>query len=319
MKMRAVCFPLSLVATALLVTSVLGQTTQRPDTGEIEEQKRNRLYEEFVDTFRKNPASAYITAKEYLEKCAEVNNRTNFVRKWVNLYERELKKWHVKRLIQEGKFDEAFEQGRAMLVIDPNDLDTLYTLVEGGLVAFTNGNKAVIPEAIKSARSALQLIEAAPSNYLKKDDAVGWLNFSLGIFLLTSSPTEAMAHFRKFAQCEACRNDPYMYSRFADAVWRAEYYPLVKEFNSRFKTPQQKATPEAESLKLRLFWATDLIVDALARAIALAGSNARFGDEKASWMLMLKDLYKFRNSGYETGLSDFIEEVLEEPFPRQPI
>lgn len=320
MKARADYLPLSLVVTLFLMSSVLGQTTHHPSSAENEEEKSARLYKQFVEIHRKNAAAALTLATEYLEMCAVENARSKFVKTWVSNYKKDLLRFHVKRLIEEKRFDEAFERGRAILSSHPNDFDTLFTLNEGGLLALAHGNKTVAAEAIAAARKALELIETDPSVILEKEPEVAaGLNFSLGIFLLISSPADAIAHFNKFAQCEPCVKNPLNYSRLADAIWKAEYSPLQTEFASRFKTPEQRASPEAEPLKLRLFWTADVIVDALARAVALADSDPRFSAQKASWLSMLRDAYRSRNSGYETGLSELIEQVLDEPFPRQPI
>ncbi|HEX8421949.1 MAG TPA: hypothetical protein VF634_00970, partial [Pyrinomonadaceae bacterium] len=66
----------------------------------------------------------------------------------------------------------------------------------------------------------------------------------------------------------------------------------------------------------------DRVMDAYARAIRLAGSDAKFQQAKTEWMQQLTDFYKFRNNNTTTGLDAFIASTaskpLPEPFTPQP-
>lgn len=221
------------------------------------------------------------------------------------------------RLVDEKNFAEAFRFGKEMLKSDPNDFVTLYTLVEGGVLACSNGNKAYAADASEYAKKALQLLENDTS-IDNRQQKLGLLYASLGIFYLTADPVQASAYFTKFSALDTVRNDPLMYGRVADAIIGAEFYPLQTEFNSRFRTSEARMSNEAEAIRLRLYLVIDFIVDALARAVALAGYDPKFEQLKKDWMERLVTLYKYRNSGYTTGLKELIDGILRVPFPRPP-
>jgi hypothetical protein len=60
----------------------------------------------------------------------------------------------------------------------------------------------------------------------------------------------------------------------------------------------------------------DRIIDAYARAVALAGTNPQNQAAKAQWMTQLTNFYKFRNNNSDAGLNEFIAGVLAKPLPQ---
>ncbi|HVQ37968.1 MAG TPA: hypothetical protein VMS31_10575 [Pyrinomonadaceae bacterium] len=224
-----------------------------------------------------------------------------------------LRKAHLKKLIEERSFTEAFALGREIVASEPQDVGTLFTLIDGGLFALSSGNTTFVPDASDYAKRALKLIESNRAWPESRGKNLGWLNYTLGIFLLTSAPTEAANYLYKAMQFEPFNLDASIYALLADALLGAQYIPIQQEFEARFKTYAQKLSLQAEPLRAKLNLAADHLIQALARAVALAGSNAKFAQAKAVWLKDLTELYKFRNSGYETGLSEYIEAALDKP------
>src|ERR1700754_451452 len=320
MKYRVVV--LSFIA-ALLTLPVLGQTTT-PQTGsvtptaETAQREKSELYTRFVDTYRnpKDQAGAYKLACDYLKRfTSDESGQADFLKKVTRHFEREAKRVHVKRLVEENNFDEAFRFGKEMLKSDPNDFVTLFTLVQAGVFGFVNGNKSYQADAAEYAKKAVVLLENDTS-IIDREATFGLLYISLGVFYLTADEGAARVYFAKFSELKTVKNDPRMYARVADAIIGAEFKPLIAEFESRFRTPQQRMSIEAKPLRLRVYHVTDFLIDVLARAIALAGLDRRFEHLTPDWMYKLISLYKYRNSGYITGLPEFIQESLNEPFPR---
>jgi hypothetical protein len=309
--------------TALLTVSVIAQSTN-PLTGstlptpENLEKEKTDLYKRFLETYKDQQASAFKTASDYLERFStDETPQSRYMKKFVRRYERAMRQWHVAKLVDERNFAEAFNFGSEMLKSEPNDFDTLYTLVQGGVLAFTNGNKSHGVDAADYAKRALKLIESDAS-VEKREEKLGLLYMSLGIFYLTSDNAQARIYLTRFSELETVKTDPRMYGRVADAIIGAEFYPLQNEFNSRFPTPQQKMSTQAEAIRLRLYLVVDFIIDALARAVALAGANPRFRHLTADWLDRLVTFYKYRNSGFVTGLPEFVLGTLHVPFPRPP-
>jgi len=58
------------------------------------------------------------------------------------------------------------------------------------------------------------------------------------------------------------------------------------------------------------------VIDAYARAVALAGNNPQYQVGKAEWTKQLTTLYKFRHENSDAGLSAFIAGVLATPMPQ---
>lgn len=294
------------------------QTGLVPLTAENRDREKADLYRRFLETYKNEQATAFKAASEYIERFPDDETpQARFMKKFAGLYERALRGLHLARLVDERNFAEAFRFGKEMLKSEPNDFVTLYTLAQGGVLAFTNGNKSYAGDGADFAKRALRLAEN-DARIDDREEKLGFLYVSLGIFYLTSNNAEARTYFAKFSGLETVRNDPRMYGRVADAVIGSEFDPLQREFNSRFTTPEQRMSTAAEALRLRLYLVIDFIIDALARAVALAGADPRFRNLTAEWLDRLIILYKYRNSGYSTGLPEFVVEILNVPFPRPP-
>ncbi|HET6980083.1 MAG TPA: hypothetical protein VFI24_27365 [Pyrinomonadaceae bacterium] len=315
------CLVLSAI-TATVVSAVLGQATQSsiisPSQEIEEEQAKTILYKKFLENSNTDQLSAYVLAREYLQKFPQETDVTRFLRKWVDYFtakEKMARKFQVKKLIEEKRFSEAFVIGRAFLVSDPNDIGMLYLLIQGGMLAVSNGDVSVLADATCYSKRALQLIESGQVSDSNRNRTLGWLNLTTGFFSLPSAPAEAAKYFYKTLEFDEFKKDAFTYSYLADAILGAEYLPLQREFSSRFITPEQRLSAAAEEIARKLNRTADYIIDALARAIALAGSNHELAQLKLEWMRTLISLWEFRNSGYQTGLNEYIEEVLAKPMP----
>jgi len=62
----------------------------------------------------------------------------------------------------------------------------------------------------------------------------------------------------------------------------------------------------------------DRIIDAYARAIATAGTDAKTQQSRTEWLTQMTTYYKFRNNGADTGLTEFIAASLQKPLPPKP-
>jgi len=210
----------------------------------------------------------------------------------------------------------SFAEGKQTLAAKPQDIATLINLVKCGLEELANGNGMFTTEATNDARMALRLMESHTS----QDESIrkatlGWLNCSLGIFTREKAPSEAAKYFFDALQFEEFKNDPYIYAYLADCILGASYIPLQETYSRSFITQEQKETPEAKTMMLKLNLVSDQIIELLAHAIGLADSNRELAhSERDKLMKILETLYKFRNSGYLTGLEDYIRATSQKLF-----
>lgn len=272
------------------------------------------LYKRFLENHKTDQPAAFEAAKAYLQKYPEESEQTRYLQRWVNSYSAITRRFHVRELITEKRFNEAFALGKEILTSEPEDMAVLYHLIDGGLYALDCGNETYIPDARKYAHEALKLVESGDGTDETRARTIGWLNRSLGIFYLRTAPSQAAKYLYRALEFEAFKKDPFIYRFIADAIIGAHYVPLKKELGSRFTTPEQRSSEQAEPIRVKLFLAVDHIIDALVRAIALA-SDAHSLQAKAAWMNTLRDFYRYRNSGYDTGLSEFMAAILIKPMP----
>jgi tetratricopeptide (TPR) repeat protein len=283
-----------------------------------DEEAKAALYNEFLKNYKTDTKAAYATAKEYLQKYPTESDQTKYLQKWITAYEakeKEGRKASVEDLLRQQKYAEAFGAAKTILADEPADVRTLNNAVFAALYAAgVNKNDSYNGEAANYARKAIQIIQSGQP-FEKRDDTLGWLNSALGFFSLKTNPSEAINYYIKAAGFEgASKKDPQTYLFLADAYRAAEYTKLAGEIKTRCSTGEQQATPDCKALSDRLNVVVDRMIDAYARAIALA-TDPKFAQAKASWMSELTAFYKFRHEGSETGLNEFISGILTKPLP----
>lgn len=306
---------LGAIASILMLPASAQPSSPLPDSTsqaqQSEEAAKQALDRKFVETHKKDEPTAYKIAKEYLQKYPQENDHVRYLKRWVAYYEKQ-RKSRFRELLNEKRIYEAFVRGKEILASEPDDVDTLSELTTGGLIALLSNNTAFVAAATNYAKQALRLIESGQST---DKELLLELNFALGIFTLESAPAESDAYLRKARQLADLRRDAKTYAFMADVILGAEYAPRNEAYQLRFNTLEKKVSPEGKAVMAQLSLVIDRVVDPLARAVALAGSDIELAELKALWIDKLTELYRFRNSGYDTGLSEYIEEVLNTPSP----
>jgi hypothetical protein len=287
-----------------------------------DEEAKAKLYNDFLAKYKTDPAGAYVIAKDYLQKYPADSDQTAYLKKWVTAYEvkqKEGRKANVEDLLRQQKYADAFGAAKVILAEEPADLRTLNNAVFAALYASgVNKNDSFNGEAANYARKAIQIIQGG-ATLDKKDDTLGWLNSALGFFSLKTNPSEAIGYYIKAAGFEgAAKKDPQTYLFLADAYRSAEYTKVAGDFKTRCATGEQQATPDCKALSDRVNAVVDRMIDAYARAIALA-TDPKFAQAKAAWMSELTAFYKFRHENSDAGLNEFIAGILAKPLPTEPI
>jgi tetratricopeptide (TPR) repeat protein len=321
-------FITTILVLAALAIPVLAQTPTAPaqtqtKTGCTEEAK-NAVYTEFTTYRTTDPTKAYEAAKKYLACSQTEDQYTAYLKKWVAAYDKELRKARLNDLfINQRKYPEAYALAKEILADEPDNIIALMDLGYGGyVIAVTTKNESLNSEAIGYAKKAIQQIEAGktPSSWLpfkSKDDALAYLNYSIGYLDRTANTAEALKYFIKSAQYESeIKKNAQTYAFIAGA-YETQYAKLSADYERDFKDK-----PETDASKLaaeNINQVVDRIIDSLARAVALAGTNQTLAASKTQWMDRLTELYKFRHNQSDAGLNEMIAAVLSKPLPPVPI
>jgi hypothetical protein len=300
-----------------LATNTISLTETSASAVQDEEAKA-ALYNDFLGKYKTDPKAAYAVAKEYLQKYPAESDQTKYLQKWIAAYEskeKEGRKGQVEDMLRQQKYAEAFNAAKVILAEEPADVRTLNNAVFAALYAAgVNKNESFNAEAANYARKSIQLIQSGQP-FDKRDDTLGWLNSALGFFSLKANPSESITYYIKAAGFDgAAKKDPQTYLFLADAYRSAEYTKVAADFKARCSTGEQQATPDCKALSDRVNAVVDRMIDAYARAIALA-TDPKFAQAKAAWMSELTAFYKFRHENSEAGLNEFIAGILAKPLP----
>ena len=306
---------LAFAAVALGSSIVFAQETDDPVKIEI--------YKRFVDNRLPNPAAAYQAARDYVAKYNKDKDQyTDYLSKWMAAYERDERKRNLPIFINEKKFTEAYSTGAKILADEPNYLRAQIDLGYAGYLAASAKNEQFNSQAVEYARAAIQAIESGktPNEWAPfkgKDDTLAYLNYAVGFLTLKTSPDSAIDSLIKAAQFESdIKRTPSTYYFLAVAYESGPYKSLSaayqKDFADKPETPASKAALE------KLGVVMDRIVDAYARAIASAGTDAKTQQSRNEWLTQMTTYYKFRHNNTDTGLTEYIAGALQKPLPPKP-
>ena len=285
------------------------------------------LYRRFTENIQKQDAAAqkiaYDAGKEYLQKYSSDTSRdnvaiVNYIKNWIGKYEAAASNAEFYPLIYQKKdYPAAFAKGKQLLASNPDNLKVLINLAYAGYLASTAKNDTNDTDAINYGRQALQLIDAGkmPEDWQPfsgKDEALAYLNFTIGELLMKSSPTEAVPYFIKATQYDApVRKTPVPYLRLAKVYTDTQYTPMATDYKQYIgKEPSDAQKNALENLNQVM----DRIIDAYARAVAYS-SDPKYQQAKPDIMKTLTEFYKARNNDSTAGLDQLIASVAQKPLP----
>ena len=260
------------------------------------------IYRGSATLLKETQAKANELAKKWLA-CPELAGEekiTPYLKNFVTKYEKANRKDQVTDLVYNKKdYPKAFEVGKAVLVDEPENLKVLIDLAYAGFAAATAKNEAFTADAINYAKKAMQLIEAgkAPDKwepYLGKDDALAYLNNIIGRLTVQKNPGEALPYLIKVAQYESkLKKIPSTYGFIGAAYEGGPYAKLSEEYKAKFGGKDE--TPESKLALENVNQVVDRMIDAYARAVALATDPAQQAAKK-EWMESLSTWYKYRHN-----------------------
>ena len=296
--------------------------TQTAAQGQCTDENKSAWYADFTKNRTGDPTKAYQAAKTYLAACpTEEGQIPAYLKKWVGLYEKEAAKIKLNDLfLNQRKYPDALALAKQILADDPEYLPALIDLGYGGyVIAVTTKNESGNVEAIGYTKRAIAAIEGgkAPENwspFKSKDDALGYLYYSVGYMERASDAADSLTNLIKSAQFEGeIKKNPQTYALIA-AAYQKQYEKLSADYE---KYKGKDETPESKLALANINQIIDRLIDALARAVASA-TDPKMKASKDDWHAQLADLYKFRHNNTVEGLDQLIAGVMNTPVPPVP-
>ena len=331
MKKLTTFFSILMTVAMLAVPVAARNLIAQPDNAaqdQCAQPAKDALYQTFRDNRTTDQAKAYDAAKKYLAcPAGEVTEASqkivDYLKKWVTAYDDSNRKVQYRtKLYNEQKYVEAYALGKEILTAEPENLQVLVDLGASGYLVAPLNNPGLSAEAVAHATKALQLLEAGKTlekwePLTGKDVAVAYLNYTIGTLTLQKDPAAALKNLIKAAQFETpLKKSPFTYAYIAGAYETGPYAKQSEAYKAMYANKDE--TPESKLALANIHQLVDRMIDAYARAVALAGSDSKFATQKPIWMESLTGYYKFRNADKTDGLDQLVATVLSKPLPPEP-
>ena len=294
-------------------------------------ENKDAWYASFREVRTTDQQKAYDAAKKYLGCAASASEAPtdaqkaiiDYLKKWTTAYEEGSRKNKLPQLIYtDKKYPEAYALGKELLAQDPENLKVLIDLGANGYLAAGPKNPSLNADALNYAKKAIQMLESGKTvdNWQPlsgKDEALAYLHYTVGYLTLESDPSSAIGHLIKAAQTETpLKKSALTYGYIAGAY---ESGPYAKQSDAyKACCAGKEETPESKLMLANINQIVDRMVDAYARAVALAGNDASVNTLKTSWNESLTTWYKFRHNDSNAGLDQMLAGILSTPLPPEP-
>jgi len=323
----SICTTVAILALPVAARNLIAQ----PDNvmqDACSQEAKDALYASFREKRTTDQAKAYDDAKKYLAcppgEVTEASQKiTDYLKKWVAAYEEGSKKIKYRTLLyNDQKYPEAYAAGKEVLTTDPENLKVLVDLGANGYLVAPLKNPTLTADALAYATKALQLLESGKmledwQPLASKDVAVAYLNYTIGTLTLEKDPSAALKNLIKAAQFETpLKKSPYTYAYIAGAYETGPYAKQSEEYKTKYSG--QNETPDSKLALANINQLVDRMIDAYARAVALAGTDSKFASAKTGWNDSLTTWYKYRNNNTTTGMDQMVASILSKPLPPEP-
>ena len=297
-----------------------------PAQGQCTPENKLAWYTEFRATFQTDQNRAYDMAQKYLACPAEAGEETirNYLKNtFVAVIDKARRTPQVTMLVYEKKdYAKAFELGRQVLADEPDNVKVLMDLAYAGYLAHGSKVETFNADSLVYAKKAIQLIQSGgvPENwvpYTNKDEALSYLNNTIGVLTIGNSPSVALSYLLKAAQLEGkLKKEAITYGYIGDAYQSGPYDKLSADYKLKFEKKDE--TPESKLALENINQVIDRMIDSYARAVALSGAEAANQARKKAWLDTLTTWYKYRHSDSDAGLTDLIAGAMSKPLPPEP-
>jgi hypothetical protein len=320
------------IAIFCLPAHALAATTHSRSIGRaLQDSKKTQ--DELYATFKKGltgdanaKKAANEAGKEFVQKDPEGKDpRTKEIKEWMTTYAADMQGIEVLvNVYKAKKYDDAFQIGKQVLVADPDNIKILTALGYAGMPAAAAGDSRFTADAISYAKKAIQLIGSgkAPIDWKPfsgKDETLGWLNYSLGVMVLRTAPSESIGYLVKAGQFEgAPKKDPVVYYYLA-VLYGQDFEKQRTAYKATYEGKPE--TPESKVALEKVSSVVDLIIDAYARAISCTDASPQlkqtYQTQEIDWTKKVTELYKSRHNGSDSGLKEMIATIQLKPMPGQ--
>ena len=297
------------------------QPAATPQNPQCTAESKLAWYNEFRTNFKTDTAKANELAKKWLAcpEAAGEEQQAAYLKNFVSLFEKANRKSQIFDLVYTKKdYAKAFELGKAVLAEEPENLRVLIDLAYAG---YASKNAAYGADALSFAKKAIQLIESGKTveswqPYANREDTLGYLYNATGSLNVQKDPALALKDFIKAAQFNGKISKlPATYATIAQSYEASAYAKLASDYERDHKGKDE--TPESKLAIENINQVVDRMIDAYARAVALAGNEPAEQANKKIWMEELTKWYKYRNKS-DTGLTELIAGILAKPMPGEP-
>jgi len=325
----SICTTVAIFALPVAARNLIAQPDNVMQDAPCSQETKDALYQSFLKNRQADQAKAYDDAKKYLACPAPADiteaqqKIIDYLKKWVGAYEGGKKKIDYRvKLYNEKKYAEAYAMAKEVLATEPENLQVLVDLGSNAYLLPPLKNAPLTAEGLGYAQKALSLLDSGKTLESweplgSKDIAVAYLNYSIGALTLEKDPAAALKNLIKAAQFETpLKKSPYTYAYIAGAYETGPYARLSEEYKSKFSGKDE--TPESKLMLANINQLVDRMIDAYARAVALAGSDTSFATAKTGWNELLMQWYKFRNADKTDGMDQFVSGILAKPLPPEP-
>src|SRR5215213_7165297 len=325
----SICTTVAIFALPVAARNLIAQPDNAFQYASCTQETKYALYQSFLKNRQADQAKAYDDAKKYLACPAPADiteaqqKIIDYLKKWVGAYEGGKKKIDYRvKLYNEKKYAEAYAMAKEVLATEPENLQVLVDLGSNAYLLPPLKNAPLTAEGLGYAQKALSLLDSGKTLESweplgSKDVAVAYLNYSIGALTLEKDPGAALKNLLKAAQFETpLKKSPYTYAYIAGAYETGSYAKQSEEYKVKYSGKDE--TPESKLALANINQLVDRMIDAYARAVALAGSDASFAQAKTGWNESLTTWYKFRNADKTDGMDQMVGSILSKPLPPEP-
>ncbi|MEP6742313.1 MAG: hypothetical protein ABJB61_07420 [bacterium] len=317
-----------LAATAFTNNSVANAQTPAPAAaaqGQCTDEAKAAWYADFTKFRTTDPTKAAEAGKKYLAACPQEEGAIpTYLKKWIAAYDKQARKDKFQPLLyNDKKYTEALALGKELLAEDPENVRVLIDMGWGSyLAAAALKNESLNSDAVMYSKKAIQLIESnkAPESwqpFKSKEETLAYLYNVVGRSEVKTNPANALKDLITSVQLETdLKKDPWNFYFIGVSYESGTYATLSADYKLKYAGKDE--TTESKLALENINQVIDRMVDAYARAVALAGSDAKYQASKKDWLEALSTWYKYRHNQSDAGLNEMIASVLSKPLPPLP-
>jgi hypothetical protein len=288
---------------------------------ECTDDNKGTWYKTFYDNYKGDAAQqkvAYDNAKLYLDSCpADPNDaQAKFMKKFVDAVEAMRNKANTGKQFEAAvtskNYADEMKYGKEILANDPDNVDVNSILGVAGLA-----DGSLLKESATYAAKGIQLIDSGkPIKAYPRDQALAYLNWTIGKSKLATSPADAITELLKVAKIESdVKKNPQLYLDLAAAYEAGPRAKLSKEYTDSLNPADKTETDQSKVILENLNRVIDNQIDAMARAAAFTSDAAK----KKEIVAELATLYKYRNKGAsDANVTELVASVVSKPIPEPP-